>query len=141
MPCPDQTALLKIKISDDDRILDCTFAKYSCGKPVGIGSELKRLIVGMPARQVLDLSLPDAAGRLGLHSEDDRFLLLVELEALTAGIALFLGVESGATPRYSLNGLRREDGYFEILLDAAPVPTAPAVPLPCSSYVEDRPTS
>lgn len=134
MPCPDQASLLKLKIGDDDTILDYTYAKYTCGKPVGIGSGLKDLLAGKPARQVLSLTPREAVLQLKLESEEDRFLLVVELEAVTAAVAHFYGVETSVTPRYTINGVRQEDGYFEILQDAAPVPTAPPIPLPCSSH-------
>lgn len=134
MPCPDQASLLKLKISDDEKILDYTYAKYTCGKPVGLGSGLKKLLAGNPARDVLSLTPLEAVRRLGLESEEDRFLLVVELEAVRAAVAHFYGVEAGVTPRYTINGIRQEDGYFEILQDAAPVPSAPKIPLPCSSY-------
>lgn len=134
MPCPDQASLLKLKIRDDDSILDYTYAKYTCGKPVGLGSGLKEILVGRPAKEVLSLSPQEAVRRLKLESEEDRFLLVVELEALTAAVAHFYGVEANVTPRYSINGIRREDGYFEILQDASPVPNAPKIPLPCSSH-------
>ncbi len=134
MPCPDQASLLKLKIGDDDTIVDYTYAKYTCGKPVGIGSGLKQLLVGQPARSVLGLKPPEAVRRLGLESEEDRFLLVVELEALTAAVAHFYGVEADVTPRYTINRVSRETGYYDIHQDAAPVPTAPKIPLPCSSY-------
>ncbi len=134
MPCPDQASLLKLKISDDETILDYTYAKYTCGKPVGLGSGLKQLLAGKPAREVLSLTPQEAVRRLGLESEEDRFLLVVELEAVMAAVAHFYGVDANVTPRYTINGIRQEDGYFEILQDAAPVPSAPKIPLPCSSH-------
>lgn len=136
MPCPDQASLLKLKVSDADNILDYTYAKYTCGKPVGIGSGLSTLLIGQPARNVLSLSPAEAVRRLGLESEEDRFLLVVELEALTAAVAHLYGVDANVTPRYSINRIRREEGYTEIFQDAAPVPTAPKIPLPCSAYTE-----
>ena len=126
--------MLKVKISDDDKILDYTYAKYTCGKPVGVGSGLKDLLVGKPARVVLSLTPFEAVRQLGLESDDDRFLLVVELEALTAAVAHLYGVQANVTPRYSINRIRQEDGYTEILQDAAPVPDAPKIPLPCSSH-------
>lgn len=134
MPCPDQASLLKLKVSDDDKILDYTYAKYTCGKPVGLGSGLSKLLVGNPARAVLSLTPMDAVRQLGLESDDDRFLLVVELEALTAAIAHLYGVPSNVTPRYSINRICQENGYTEIYQDAAPVPDAPKIPLPCSSH-------
>lgn len=134
MPCPDQASLLKLKIGDDNKILDYTYAKYTCGKPVGLGSGLKELLIGRDAKNVLSLSPADAVRKLKLSSEDDRFLLVVELEAVTAAVASFYGLHADVTPRYTITGIRADEGFFEILQDAAPVPTAPAIPLPCSSY-------
>lgn len=139
MPCPDQASLLKLKIGEDESILDYTYAKYTCGKPVGIGSGLRKLLIGQPARAVLALRAQDAVQMLKLETDDDRFLLVVELEALTAAVASFYGVDAAVTPRYSINGIRQEEGYVEIFQDAAPVPTAPKIPLPCSSYESSPP--
>lgn len=138
MPCPDQASLLKLKISDDDKILDYSYAKYTCGKPVGVESSLKSLIQGRPAREVLALSPQEAVLKLGLESEDDRFLLVVELEAITAAVGHFYGETVNVTPRYSINRVRQEPGFVEILQDAAPVPSAPRIPLPCSSYPAEK---
>ncbi|MBI4178494.1 hypothetical protein HY522_03600 [bacterium] len=134
MPCPDQASLLKLKIAGDESILDYTYAKYSCGKPVGLGSGVKELILGLPARSVLDLTPQEAVRKLRLESEDDRFLLVVELEALTAAVAGYYGLKADVTPRYSIIGVRQEDGFVEIHQEAGPVPGAPEIPLPCSAY-------
>ena len=139
MPCPDQASLLKLKISDGEKILDYTYAKYTCGKPVGLDSGLKQFLVGEVARTVLSLTPDEAIRRIGLETEEDRFLLVVELEALTAAVGHFYGVETNVTPRYSINRIRQEQGYVEIYQDATPVPSAPKIPLPCSSYPSDNP--
>lgn len=138
MPCPDQTSLLKMKVSSDDTLIDYTYSKYTCGKPIGIGSGLKTLLAGKPARTVLDLSPRDAIRRLNLQSDEDQVLLMVEHEAVTAAVGFLYGVETPVTPRYSINRMSQEPDHTEIDIDAAPLPTAPKVPLPCSSFPETK---
>ncbi len=128
-------SLLKLKLARDETVLDYSYLKYTCGKTIG-GGDLRSLIVGKSARAILKLSPNDAIHRLGIESDEDKFLLAVEHEAVTAALGFLFGVETSVTPRYSINRIAEEVDYTEIDIDAAPLPTAPKIPLPCSSFPE-----
>ena len=95
MPCPDQASLLKLKIGGDDRIMDYTYAKYTCGKPVGLGSGLKELLVERPAKTVLSLTPAEAvkpsgkwqhASRRSMRIEDEYTDALQNIESVVAAV-------------------------------------------------------
>jgi hypothetical protein len=92
MPCKDTTAEITVRLDKNDYLIDFTFSKITCNKGIGGGTGFLEYCRGMPAEEILRLEINKLLDFFCLESDEDQFLLYMELEALHAAIAQLLGI-------------------------------------------------
>ena len=120
MPCQDITDHLRIRLDTQDRVSRYALRKLSCGGAVGNQSMIIDWLENQKADDILDA---DVGQFLDQHRTEDvveEYLLLKHFLAVRAGLAIFLGRESGAVENYcQVEAIRSSDSGTEILAQIA----------------------
>jgi NifU-like protein involved in Fe-S cluster formation len=94
MPCSDSTSGLNLRLDQDERLVFFQFAKITCSSEIGAGTGLNAFCVGKSLEEILNIDFYMLRTILGLeHDEEKQFIMYMELEALKAGVAQYLGVD------------------------------------------------
>ncbi len=95
MPCNDIREHIEIRLDDDDRLLDYSLLKNTCGAPVGHAALLLEVLQGKSAQAILKKDentwLP---AEIELN-EDELFLYYKHLFALRAALQAAFGLSRG----------------------------------------------
>jgi hypothetical protein len=91
MPCNDVTEYLEILIDPDDRVMDYSLSKVTCGGTIGYLENVKRWVLGRSAEQVLRVDPMDYLDNFRFKSMTLEFLHLKHLFALQTGLAMLGG--------------------------------------------------
>ena len=140
MPCSDSSSGLNIRIDADEKLIQFEFAKITCSSEIGGNTGLLQVCAGKSLEDILNLDFYMIVSLLGLNQDEERqFILYLELDALKAGIAQYLGIEhpNVDAERCKIIAVEAEEAYTEIALMILPPKELPKI-LPCS--LNDRQT-
>ncbi|QPJ65914.1 MAG: hypothetical protein G3M78_11130 [Candidatus Nitrohelix vancouverensis] len=136
MPCSDTTASMSVTLDYDERLVDYIFAKLSCDKTVGGGGPFKKYCIGQSIEAIGALSLDALFAQFDTEDEEERFLLYLDWEALTACAALYLGDRSPVdNDRYQIASISQDEKGVTILMDVKPLKEMPP---PVSCHTEAK---
>src|SRR5262245_41943590 len=95
MPCSDSSSGLNFTIAaNDERFIKFAFAKITCSSEISAQTGLSDFCKGKNLKDILDLEFPMLVSALNLNQDEEKqFILYLELDALKAGIAQYLGID------------------------------------------------
>ena len=134
MPCSDSSSGLNIRLDPNDRLVQFEFAKITCSSEIGGGKPLSSFCAGKTLEEILDLDFRMLVTALNLNADEEaQFILYMELDALKAAVAQYLGVEfPGVDPhRCKITSVEWGDEFIDIALVILPPKELPKI-LPCS---------
>ena len=138
MPCSDSSSGLNIRLTPDERLDGFQFAKITCSSEIGGNTGLSVFCKGKPLEEILDLDFYMLRSALDLSSDEERqFIMYLELDALKAGIAQYLGIDHPSIDpgRCRITSIEHTGEYIEIAQVILPPKELPKI-LPCS--LKDR---
>jgi hypothetical protein len=138
MPCSDSTSGLNIRLTSDEKLEEFKFAKITCSSEINGDTGLSALCKGKALEDILDLDFYMLRSALNLNDDEERqFVMYLELDALKAGIAQYLGIEhpSVDSDRCRITSIEYTPEYIEIAEVILPPKELPKI-LPCS--LKDR---
>ena len=100
MPCKDITDTLEILVSPDDRVVEYSLRKKTCGGEVGSESLIAKWLRKRTVDQVLQTSAEDLIASHPGMSELREFLVVKHFLAVQAGLAVMLGHDAGSVDNY-----------------------------------------
>ncbi|MFO7606493.1 MAG: hypothetical protein R6W72_09365 [Desulfurivibrionaceae bacterium] len=95
MVCRDTSELIKIVLDQDERLVDYSFQKESCGRLIGEGDLIGRWLFGKTAAAILDIDLADFERVIVQEDDLKHFLALKHFIAVQKGLAVLLGRTPG----------------------------------------------
>ena len=134
MPCSDSSSGLNIQLDHHDRLANFKFAKITCSSEIGGETGLSLFCAGKTLEEILDLDFYMVRTVLNLSQDEERqFIMYLELDALKAGIAQYLGVEHDAVDaeRCKITSIEQNDQGTQIAQVILPPKELPKI-LPCS---------
>ena len=94
MPCSDSSSGLNIRLDDQEKFSSFEFAKITCSSEISAQTGLSAYCRSKPLLEILDLDFNMVVSMLNLNADQEKqFILYLELDALKAGIAQYLGIE------------------------------------------------
>jgi NifU-like protein involved in Fe-S cluster formation len=138
MPCSDSSSGLNIRLTADERLENFRFAKITCSSEIGGETGLSAHCKGKTLEEILELDFYMLRTMLNLGADEERqFIMYLELDALKAGIAQYLGAEHSAVDadRCRITSIDYNEEYIEIAEVILPPKEIPKI-LPCS--LKDR---
>ena len=94
MPCNDSSSGLNIRLNLDDTLQHFDFAKITCSNEISGGTGLKEFCKTKNLEDILDLDFFMLRTVLNADTDEEKaFILYLELDALKAGIAQYLGID------------------------------------------------
>ena len=138
MPCNDSSSGLNLRLTHDERLISFEFAKITCSSEISAQTGLSAFCKGKSLSDILDLDFPMVVSALDLNQDDEKqFILYLELDALKAGIAQYLGIDhpSYDPERCRISAIEHTPEYIEICEVILPPKELPKI-LPCS--LKDR---
>ena len=126
MPCKDTTAEITIHLDDNDCLIDFTFSKITCNKEIGGGTGFLEYCRGKPAEEILHFEISEILDFFSFESEEDQFLLHMELEGLHAAIAQLLGI-SIDNKRYQIASISYDESGTTINQIMSPLKEMPKI--------------
>jgi hypothetical protein len=130
MPCSDSSSGLNIRFDAQEHFLSFEFAKITCSSEISAQTGLSSFCHNKLLSEILDLDFHMAVSALGLNADQEKqFILYLELEALKAGIAQYLGVEhpSCDPDRCRITAIEHTEEYIEIALVILPPKELPKI--------------
>lgn len=95
MPCRDTSETIKIILDSDERLVDYSFQKVSCGRLIGEENLIGLWLFGKPASEILEMDLAEFE-KLVIQKDDlKHFLALKHFVAVQKGLAVLLGRAAG----------------------------------------------
>lgn len=128
MPCPDSSSGFNIRLDSRERFVKFDFAKITCCRETSGSTGLSEFCAGKSLEEILDLDFRMLVSALDLNADEERqFILYMELDALKAAVAQFLGIEHPGvdTSRCQITGVQCEDGFMDITLVILPPKSFP----------------
>ena len=139
MPCSDSSSGLNIRFDTQERFLSFEFAKITCSSEISAQTGLSSLCHSKALPEILDLDFHMLVSALNLNEDQEKqFILYLELEALKAGIAQYLGVKhpSCDLDRCRITAIEHTEDYIEIALVILPPKELPKI-ASCSKSTPD----
>lgn len=137
MPCRDSSSSISLILDHDDRFLNFTFAKITCGQPITAETKLNNFLKGQTIHEILCLTYADLVTALAIDRADEErlFILYLEWEALKSALAAYLGdsvrgAENLDTERCRVTSIDADEDHIEISLVILPPKDMPKI-LPC----------
>ena len=134
MPCSDSSSGLTIRLDLNERLVQFDFAKITCSSEIGGSKTLSQFCVGKTLEEVLDLDFRMLVSVLNLNTDEEaQFILYMELDALKAAVAQYLGIEREGVDvdRCKISSVDHGDEFIDIALVILPPKELPKI-LPCS---------
>jgi hypothetical protein len=134
MPCSDSSSGLNITLdARDECFIKFSFAKITCSSEITAKTGLSELCRGKSIQEILDLEFAMVASALGHQDEEVLFILYLELDALKAGMAQYLGVQHPSIDpdRCQISAIEYSEETIEICEVILPPKELPKI-LPCS---------
>ncbi len=141
MPCSDSSSGLNIRLDLNGRLVQFEFAKITCSSEIGGGKSLSQFCAGKTLEEVLELDFRMLVSLLNLNTDEEaQFILYMELDALKAAVAQYLGVEYEGVDvdRCKISSVEQSNDSIDIALVILPPKELPKI-LPCS--LSDRKSS
>ena len=137
MPCSDSSSGLNIRLTADEKLEEFRFAKITCSSEIGGETGLSAFCKGKDLAAILDLDFYMLRSALNITDDERQFIMYLELDALKAGIAQYLGIEhpSVDADRCRITSIEHNGDYTEIAEVILPPKEIPKI-LPCS--LKDR---
>ena len=135
MPCSDSSSGLNIRFDTEERLITFEFAKITCSSEISAQTGLAALCKSRPLLEILDMDFNMTVSVLGLNADSEKqFVLYLELEALKAGIAQYLGVDHPSidVDRCKITAIEHTEEYTEIALVILPPKELPKI-ISCGS--------
>ena len=139
MPCSDSSSGLNIRFDSQERFLSFEFAKITCSSEITAQTGLSAYCHLKSLPEILDLDFNMTVSVLGLNEDKEKqFILYLELEALKAGIAQYLGVEhpSCDPERCRITAIEHTEESIEIALVILPPKELPKI-VSCAKSTPD----
>ena len=134
MPCQDSSSGLNIRLSSDEHLESFQFAKVTCSSEISAQTGLSDFCKGKFLEDILDLEFPMLVSALGLNNDEEKqFIMYLELDALKAGIAQYLGIShpSVDVDRCRISAVEHGPEHIDIALIILPPQELPKI-IPCS---------
>ena len=142
MPCSDSSSGFNMRLDLNERLVKFDFAKITCSGKIGRGGKgLSPFCAGKSLEEILDLDFRMLVPALNLNADEEaQFILYMELDALKAAVAQYLGIEYQGVDaeRCKISSVEYGDEYIDISLVILPPKELPKI-LPCS--LSDRETA
>lgn len=138
MPCSDSSSGLNIRLYPDETLESFTFAKITCSSEISGGTGLSLYCQKKTLEEILELDFYMLRTVLNLSdNEEAAFIMYLELDALKAGIAQYLGIEHDSVDphRSQISSIEHTPDFIEIAQVILPPAQLPKI-LPCS--LKDR---
>lgn len=142
MPCSDSSSGLNIRFDSNDKLISFEFAKITCSSEITAQTGLMDLLKGKALSDVLETDFYMTVSLLGLNEDQEKqFIMYLELEALKAGIAQYLGIDHPNldAERCRITAIEHGEDYTEIALVILPPKELPKI-ISCAS-TKDKPTT
>ena len=142
MPCSDSSSGLNIRFDTEERLITFEFAKITCSSEISAQTGLSDLCKGRPLADILDMDFNMTVSVLGLNEDQEKqFILYLELEALKAGIAQYLGVDHPSidAERCRITAIEHTEEYIEIALVILPPKELPKITSCSSAAAKEAP--
>ena len=139
MPCSDSSSGLNITLDSQEHLVKFNFAKITCSSEIAGNTGLSKFCAGKSIQEILDLDFYMLVSALEANTDEEKqFILYLELDALKAGLAQYLGVEHPSVDheRCRITSIEHTPDYIEIAEVILPPKEIPKI-LPCS--LKDRP--
>lgn len=134
MPCSDSTSGLNIRLRHDETLEGFKFAKITCSSEINGETGLSAFCSGKSIEEILELDFYMLRSALNLENDDERqFVMYLELDALKAGLAQYLGIEHPSidTERCLISSIEHTEEFIEIAEVILPPKELPKI-MPCS---------
>ena len=134
MPCSDSSSGLNMRLDSQERLLSFEFAKITCSSEISAQTGLSSYCHSKTLTEILELDFHMVVSVLNLNEDQEKqFILYLELEALKAGIAQYLGIDhpSYDAQRCRITSIEHTDDYIEIAQVILPPKELPKI-IPCS---------
>jgi len=134
MPCSDSSSGLNIRLDLNERLITFDFAKITCSSEIGGGKSLSQFCAGRSLEEILNLDFRMLVSVLNLNTDEEaQFILYMELDALKAAVAQYLGIEYQGVDvdRCKITSVEQGDEFIDIALVILPPKELPKI-LPCS---------
>ena len=134
MPCSDSSSGLNIRLDLNGRLVQFEFAKITCSSEIGGGKNLSQFCAGRTLEETLDLDFRMLVSVLDLNTDEEaQFILYMELDALKAAVAQYLGIEFPGVDvdRCKITSVEHSEEYIDLALVILPPKELPKI-LPCS---------
>jgi hypothetical protein len=106
MPCKDITELLEIVLDADDRLVEYTFSKRTCGQGVGAAALLIDQLRGRSAHELQHKTAAEFLDEFPIADPIEEFLSLKHLFAVQSALEVYAGTEAGrASDAFALAGI------------------------------------
>jgi hypothetical protein len=129
MPCSDSSSGLNIRLTLDERLHSYEFAKITCARPIGAATGLAELCAGKTPDEIMAFEFAGVRETLGWQDSDEPgFILQLELDALKAGIAQYLGLPDlrPDADRYLVSAVEHGEQFIDIDIVILPPKDKPA---------------
>lgn len=130
MPCSDSSSGLNFRLDSQEKFLSFEFAKITCSSEIGAQTGLSSYCQFKTMQEILDLEFPMLVSVLNLNEDQERqFILYLELDALKAGIAQYLGVEDSRYDfeRCRITAIEHTEEFIEVALVILPPQELPKI--------------
>lgn len=134
MPCSDSSSGLNLRLDHEEKLLSFEFAKITCSSEISAQTGLSWLCQGKTLLEILDLDFYMLVSALNLNADQEsQFILYLELEALKAAIAQYLGIDhpSADPDRCRVTSIEHTPEYIEVAQVILPPKELPKI-IPCS---------
>ena len=132
MPCSDSSSNLYIKIDKEGHLISFDLSKLTCGCEVNTNTGFQQYCSNKKLEDMLEIKFENIASELGIESEEDKFMLYLEWDALRSAISQYLGCEREDVDkeRCLITSVREEKDYIEIEEMILPPKDLPKI-IPC----------
>ena len=95
MPCEDIIDSLRILLDKNERVVDYSLSRRTCGRGVGKEKLIAGWLRGRPASEVIMVTVHDFQRQTGTDSGVNGYLALKHFLAVQSALAIMLGHASG----------------------------------------------
>lgn len=132
MPCKDSSSQMVMTIDGDERLVDLSFAKITCGKTIGSGGQSLKAFVGKPLAEIYRQRFEDLVASVGAIDPQEQFFLYLEWDALRGAISQYTGMNDSFDPdHYQITSVDHDGDRTIVKLTISPPESMPKI-LPCS---------
>ncbi|MBU0468891.1 MAG: hypothetical protein KKD07_03050 [Candidatus Omnitrophica bacterium] len=94
MSCSNIPTKVLLKLDKEDRFVSFNFVKLACKCSESPNDKICNYLKGQTLNEIFEISLSKAFDDLNITLEEDEFMFKLELDALKAAIANYLGIDN-----------------------------------------------